>query len=125
MTAIDKKFAVSINAGIFDKPDASNRRNHGRGWGPVRSHGAGSRRDHSPRLPDFGAFSQRPPQDTANFTCAGFLAAERRRRHHALQEAQDHAFPFAITAGSFILQRRIPRRGTASWIVFLSEEPIG
>ena len=34
MTANDKKFAVSINAGIIDKPDASNRRNHGKGWDP-------------------------------------------------------------------------------------------
>src|ERR1700722_9781100 len=90
MIANDKKFAVSINAGIIDKPDASNRRNHGRGWEPVEV-----------SAPEFenavslgwaiSAQFLSGHRKTQNFICAGFLAADV-DDSMTLQGAQDHAF---------------------------------
>jgi hypothetical protein len=90
MTANDKKFAVSINAGIFNKPDASNRRNHGRGWEPVEV-----------SAPEFenavslgwaiSAQFLNGHRKTENFICVGFLAADV-DDGITLKAALDHAF---------------------------------
>jgi hypothetical protein len=90
MTAKDKKFAVSINAGIIDKPDASNRRNHGKGWDPFEL--LAQQFDESIRLglpiaPQYRGGHRK----TLNFEKAGFLAADV-DHGMTLEEVQDHAF---------------------------------
>jgi hypothetical protein len=121
MTANDKSFAVSINAGIIDKPDASNRRNHGRGWEPVEV----SAPEYADAVSLGWAISAQflsGHRKTKNFICAGFLAADV-DDGMTLQEAQDHAFVrhhagFIHTTASHTEARHRLR------IVFLLDEAI-
>ena len=75
MTAINKTFAVSINAGIIDKPDASNRGNHGKGWNPFDLTAAEIEETIRLGLPISAQFLN-GHRKTENFTCAGFLTAD-------------------------------------------------
>jgi hypothetical protein len=90
MATNDKKFAVSINAGIFDKPDASNRRNHGKGWYPFDLTAPEVEETIRLGLPISAQFLN-GHRKTANFICADFLAADV-DDGMTLGEAQDHAF---------------------------------
>ena len=90
MTASNKTFAVSINAGIIDKPDGSNRGNHGKGWDPFEL--LAQQFDESIRLglpiaPQYRGGHRK----TLNFEKAGFLAADV-DHGMTLEEAQGHAF---------------------------------
>jgi hypothetical protein len=121
MTANDKKFAVSINAGIFDKPDASNRRNHGKGWNPFELTAPEVGETIRLGLPISAQFLN-GHRTTGNFKCVGVLAADV-DDGMTLQEAQDHAFVrlhagFIHTTASHTEARHHFR------IVFLLDEPI-
>ena len=121
MTANDKNFAVSINAGIFDKPDASNRRNHGKGWNPFDLTAPEVEETIRLGLPISAQFLN-GHRKTKNFKCAGVLAADV-DDGMTLQEAQDHAFVrhhagFVHTTASHTEARHRFR------IVFLLDEAI-
>jgi Origin of replication binding protein len=88
MTANEKKFAVSINAGIIDKPD--DRRNHGKGWDPFEL--SAPQVEETIRLglpiaPQYGGGHRK----SGNFIKSGFLAAD---VDHGMtvEEAENHAF---------------------------------
>jgi hypothetical protein len=90
MIANDKKFAVSINATIMDKPSASLRRNHGKGWNPFDLTAPEIEETIRLGLPISAQFFD-GHRKTENFVCAGFLAADV-DDGMTLEEAQDHAF---------------------------------
>jgi uncharacterized protein YjbI with pentapeptide repeats len=90
MTANDKKYPASINADIFDKADASNRRNLGRGWKPVEI-SAAEFEDAVSLGWAISAQFENEYRKTANLIRAGFLAADV-DGGLTLQDAQHHAF---------------------------------
>jgi hypothetical protein len=90
MTASDKTFAVSTNANIIDKPDGSSRGNHGKGWNPFELSAPEVEETIRLGLPISAQFLN-GHRKTANFICAGFLAADV-DDGMTLGEAQDHAF---------------------------------
>jgi hypothetical protein len=90
MTCAIPTYAVSINANITDKPDGVGISASAKGWEPLELSERGladSIRRGRPYAPQFRAGQRK----TANFTCAGFLAADV-DRGVTLEQAQNHAF---------------------------------
>jgi hypothetical protein len=121
MPSLTPTYSVSINTGIVDKPEGRALRGSGRGWEPVElsEHElADSIRRGRPLAPQYRGGHRK----TANFTCAGFLAADV-DRDITLEEAKDHALVRRHAGLIHTTASHTPAHHRFR-IIFLLDEPI-